>query len=192
MSSSNIKHNWYQTDDEVVLSIALKKLTKDDVMVEFKDRSFAVTANMPDNSVVTFSRQLYSDIEPEKCTFRVPSMKVELKMAKKTRCKWESLEEQEKEEQKHNKIQKSPDDWEKLSRDVEAQEKEEPGPQGEQAMQKLLQQVFKDADEDTQRAMMKSYLESNGTVLSTNWKEVGEKKVDMQKPEGVEFRKYGN
>jgi SGS domain len=28
-------------------------------------------------------------------------------------------------------------------------------------------------DDDTRRAMMKSYTESNGTVLSTNWQEVG-------------------
>jgi suppressor of G2 allele of SKP1 len=38
-------------------------------------------------------------------------------------------------------------------------------------------------DEDTRRAMMKSFVESNGTVLSTNWKEVGEKPVEFKHPE---------
>jgi suppressor of G2 allele of SKP1 len=41
-------------------------------------------------------------------------------------------------------------------------------------------------DENQQRAMMKSYVESNGTVLSTNWNEVGSKKVECSPPEGME------
>jgi suppressor of G2 allele of SKP1 len=48
------------------------------------------------------------------------------------------------------------------------------------------------ADPDTQRAMMKSYQESNGTVLSTNWKEVGTGEVEMKPPEGMEYRTYSS
>lgn len=33
--------------------------------------------------------------------------------------------------------------------------------------------VCAQGDEDQRRAMMKSFVESNGTVLSTNWSEVG-------------------
>lgn len=33
--------------------------------------------------------------------------------------------------------------------------------------------------------------ESNGTVLSTNWKEIGAKKVDCTPPEGQEAKHYG-
>lgn len=33
-------------------------------------------------------------------------------------------------------------------------------------------------------------VESNGTVLSTNWKEVGAKKVDGSPPDGMEMRKW--
>jgi hypothetical protein len=45
-------------------------------------------------------------------------------------------------------------------------------------------------DEDTRRAMMKSFVESNGTVLSTNWQEVGAKRIDCTPPEGMELRKW--
>ena len=33
-------------------------------------------------------------------------------------------------------------------------------------------------------------MESGGTVLSTNWKEVGEKQVDVKPPDGMEYKKW--
>ena len=51
--------------------------------------------------------------------------------------------------------------------------------------------IYANADEDTRRAMMKSYVESNGTALSTNWKEVGAGKVETKPPQGMEARKFG-
>ena len=32
--------------------------------------------------------------------------------------------------------------------------------------------------------------ESGGTVLSTNWGEVGNKKIDVKTPDGMEYKKY--
>lgn len=46
----------------------------------------------------------------------------------------------------------------------------------------FFKKLYKDADEDTRRAMMKSYIESNGTALSTNWGEVGKGKVETSPP----------
>ncbi len=37
----------------------------------------------------------------------------------------------------------------------------------------FFKKIFSQGDDDQRRAMMKSYVESNGTVLSTNWNEVG-------------------
>lgn len=39
--------------------------------------------------------------------------------------------------------------------------------------------------------MMKSFQESNGTVLSTNWAEVGSKKVECTPPDGMEAKPWG-
>lgn len=62
--------------------------------------------------------------------------------------------------------------------------------QGDEALNALLKGIYKDASDDTRRAMMKSFQESNGTVLSTNWAEVGAKKVEPQPPAGMEVKKY--
>ena len=38
--------------------------------------------------------------------------------------------------------------------------------------------------------MNKSFQESNGTVLSTNWGEVGAGQVDAKPPDGMEARRF--
>jgi suppressor of G2 allele of SKP1 len=63
-------------------------------------------------------------------------------------------------------------DWDKVEKEVQKEEKEEKL-EGDAAVMKFFREIFKDADEDTRRAMMKSYQESGGKSLSTNWEEVG-------------------
>lgn len=78
--------------------------------------------------------------------------------------------------------------WDQLAKEVEKQEEEET--KGEQALQALFQKIYGSADENTRRAMNKSFMESGGTVLSTNWNEVGSKKVDVKPPDGCEYKQF--
>jgi len=55
----------------------------------------------------------------------------------------------------------------------------------------FFKKLYKDANPDVRRAMMKSYQESNGTSLSTNWDEVGKKTVETMPPEGMEAKPWG-
>lgn len=49
---------------------------------------------------------------------------------------------------------------------------------GGDAVDGFFKKLYAGADPDTRRAMIKSYVESKGTSLSTNWSEVGSKTME--------------
>ncbi|KAJ5345122.1 hypothetical protein N7452_003126 [Penicillium brevicompactum] len=98
--------------------------------------------------------------------------------------------ESSKEPEQHGK---GPKDWDKVLADLDAEEKassgskvnastdgaadmddeEEPGD-----VDAFFKKLYAGADDDTRRAMIKSFTESQGTSLSTNWSDVGKGKVN--------------
>lgn len=54
----------------------------------------------------------------------------------------------------------------------------------------FFKKLFKNATPEQQRAMMKSFTESNGTSLSTDWNDVKGRTVETVPPEGVEAKKW--
>ncbi|KAI1813778.1 oxidosqualene:lanosterol cyclase [Poronia punctata] len=81
---------------------------------------------------------------------------------------------------------KGPKDWDHL--DAGDDDDEDAAENGD--VNSFFQKVYKGADEDTRRAMMKSFIESNGTALSTSWDDAKSKTYKTQPPDGVEARKW--
>jgi len=84
-------------------------------------------------------------------------------------------------------------DWDAIGRNIEKQEEDERKEGGEGAFQNFLQTIYKDADEDARRAMIKSYQTSGGTVLNCNWDEVSKKdyeKDDRVAPKGQQWKTW--
>ena len=55
----------------------------------------------------------------------------------------------------------------------------------------FFKKLYSGATPETRRAMMKSFTESNGTALSTNWEEVSKGKVETQPPDGMQAKSWG-
>ncbi|KAB5529025.1 SGS domain-containing protein [Coniochaeta sp. 2T2.1] len=77
-----------------------------------------------------------------------------------------------------------PKNWEKVA--AEAGDDDDDG----KDVNYFFKQLYKGATPEQQRAMMKSFVESNGTALSTDWEDVSKRKVETVPPEGVDVRKW--
>ncbi|XP_034710883.1 protein SGT1 homolog isoform X1 [Vitis riparia] len=205
-SKPKYRHVYYQKPQEVVVTIFAKGVPDENVVVDFGEQILSVSIDVPGDVAYHFQPRLFGKIIPDKCRYEVLSTKIEIRLAKAEEIQWTSLE-FSKENTVPQRINVStiagvasqrptyPSsktklvDWDKLEAQVKKEEKEEKL-DGDAALNKFFRDIYKDADEDTRRAMQKSFVESNGTVLSTNWKEVGSKKVEGSPPDGMEMKKW--
>ena len=108
---------------------------------------------------------------------------------KREKTNEKSLE--EKNERRESRMNASPYDekWKQIALEGELEEELETL-DGDAALNKMFEDLYRNADEDQKRAMMKSFVESNGTVLSTDWGDVGGKTVEPQVPDGMKMKTY--
>ncbi|RHZ67226.1 hypothetical protein Glove_302g34 [Diversispora epigaea] len=198
LSQSRVRHEWYQNESFVIISIFIKNLKKEVVDVYFADRSVSVTVKMPTGSDYSLELDpLAHEISPKESKFEVLSTKIEIKIKKSNiGVRWGVLEgedllpgslEKPSEKLSYPSSAKHAKNWDKLEKEIS---KEQDKPEGEAALNSLFQQLYRDADDDTKKAMLKSYTESNGTCLSTNWSEVNKGKVETKPPEGMIAKKW--
>ncbi|XP_074281743.1 protein SGT1 homolog B-like [Silene latifolia] len=200
LAKPKFRHEFYQKPEEVVVTIFAKGIPAKSVAVDYGEQILSVTIDIPGEEPYHFQPRLFGKVVPAKCRYDVLSTKIEIRLTKAEAVHWTSLEftKDIAVVQKVNvsaPVQRPPYpsskkiDWDKLEAQVKKEEKDEKL-DGDAALNKFFQDIYKDADEDTRRAMQKSFVESNGTVLSTNWKEVGTKKVEGSAPDGMEMRKW--
>ncbi|KAJ7974124.1 protein SGT1-like [Quillaja saponaria] len=198
------RHEFYQKPEEVVVTIFAKGIPKNSVAVDFGEQILSLSIAVPGEDIYHFQPRLFGKIIPAKCRYEVLSTKVEIRLAKAESVHWTSLEFSKEsivpqmanvssvagaERPSYPSSKPKRVDWDKLEAQVKKEEKEEKL-DGDAALNKFFRDIYQDADEDTRKAMSKSFVESNGTVLSTNWKEVGSKKVEGSPPDGMEVKKW--
>ncbi|KFP98359.1 Suppressor of G2 allele of SKP1, partial [Leptosomus discolor] len=192
-------YDWYQTESQVIVTIMIKNAQKDDVSVQFSEKEMNASVRLPSGEDYNLKLVLLHSIVPEQSTFKVLSTKVEIKMKKPEAVRWEKLEGQG---ESPKLKQFTPDtqhlypssshytrNWDKLVVEIKEEEKNEKL-EGDAALNKLFQQIYSDGTDEVKRAMNKSFMESGGTVLSTNWSDVGKRKVEVNPPDDMEWKKF--
>ncbi|XP_029930330.1 protein SGT1 homolog isoform X1 [Myripristis murdjan] len=191
-----VKHDWYQTESQVIVTIMAKNVPKDGLCIHFKERELFAKVQLASGQDYSLNFNLLHSIVPQQSTYKILATKVEIKMKKTEAIRWEKLEGEGQESNiKHFTPNQYPSsshytrNWDKVVVDISEEEKKEKL-EGDAALNKLFQQIYSDGSDEVKRAMNKSFTESGGTVLSTNWKDVGRRKVEMSPPDDMEFKQY--
>ncbi|XP_055701436.1 protein SGT1 homolog [Phlebotomus papatasi] len=176
----SVRHDWYQSDTSVVVTVLLKNATEKNYSVKIEAETLDVTADG-----YSLHLELLNPINPDQSSHKTTPSKIEIVLKKVTGERWDSLQ---KTEQPAKPVQLHKRDWDRIAKETELKEAEEA--KGEEGLQNLFQKIYGDSSDEVRKAMNKSFSESGGTVLSTNWAEVGAKKVDVKPPDGTEFKKW--
>ncbi|KWU44825.1 SGS-domain-containing protein, partial [Rhodotorula sp. JG-1b] len=196
----------YQTEREVVVSVFIRNVKEEDLKIDVQPRALSLTVSLPTGSDVVFDVDpLAHDIDVEASSHRVLQPKIELKLVKKQGgIKWTKLEGEDESlptpqadtrhaypsssRKQHNWdaiVKQSAEEDDELAKDFS----KNPNAGGDSALNEMFQKLYADATDDQRRAMIKSYQESNGTSLSTNWEEVSKGKVETSPPESMIAKK---
>lgn len=150
---------------------------------------------------------LFHAVDPTTSTHEVLSTKLSLKLAKKERgIKWSSLEATSEQATVPTKMatpsstskgiayptssRSGAKNWDALEREAVKDAEEWEKPDGDAAANKLFRDLFKNATPEVRRAMEKSYVESNGTALSTDWEKVSKGRVETVPPDSMVAKKW--
>ncbi|KAH8927558.1 SGS-domain-containing protein [Atractiella rhizophila] len=206
-----IRHEWYQTDTHIYISIFIRSVppstSQDVVTLTASSLHLSLPSPASPGSTVEFLIEpLAHEVKPETKVVRFLTPKVEVAVEKKDRGnRWGVLEGEEKVVSKmaegsdggrgYPTSSKKKTNWdaleaEQIKEEDQGPDKDDPNTGGDRELNRLFQKLYKGATDEQRLAMMKSYQESNGTALSTNWDEVRKGKVETKPPDGMIAKKW--
>mmetsp|Transcript_16573 Transcript_16573/g.57828 ORF Transcript_16573/g.57828 Transcript_16573/m.57828 type:complete len:378 (-) Transcript_16573:172-1305(-) len=209
VAPSSVKYQYYQTPTHVTITVLAKGITAETAEIVIEDKSLVVRVVIGGFEMTVINGELYDPVVKDKASVKFLSTKVEIKLPKKEAFNWNELligacigDDPAKRAHPPPRTTSagatatatpysSKRDWRRLEKDCEAELAAE-APEGEEALNKLFQDIYGKATPETRRAMNKSFQTSGGTVLSTNWGEVGTTNYEeeRQAPAGMEWKTW--
>jgi suppressor of G2 allele of SKP1 len=170
-----VKHSWYQTSQSVFIDIFVRNIDPSALVVDHAGSELRVDlVSGSERETITFKLLNVCSLTK----YKVYSTKLSIELVKTVACEWKSLEtgnlECEHKPLKYPTSAKNPIDFDSIDCDDKTQTNAD--------IQAFFKDIYQQADPDAKRAMMKSLTESGGTVLSTNWSDVGGRKVEKRPP----------
>ncbi|EJP64546.1 CS domain-containing protein [Beauveria bassiana ARSEF 2860] len=209
----------FQSNTNMSVSIFSKGVNKETLKVDFQPHSVHLDRVIyPSGEEREFQLDLWGEIDTTASKYTVTPNKVELSLVKKTPGKWAQLKSDGRPREAASssatagapKIESvsatqtfvepkapaaagpayptssrtGPKNWDALDVGEDGKEDED----GD--VNSFFKKLYKGATPEQQRAMMKSFTESNGTSLSTDWNDVKGRTVETIPPEGVQATKW--
>ncbi|KRZ77846.1 Suppressor of G2 allele of SKP1 -like protein [Trichinella papuae] len=191
----SVKFDWYQSDETVTVTVKVNDVNKDDLIVKFGLKFLHLKWKQCDTPFM-LQLDLSAEIIPDQSHYKVFPNKIELKLRKRNPCYWYALEDAERNSTQASETcgtssyptssVKAAKNWDQIVK----QETEEIEKEDSSTLNGFFQKLYDDCDDDQKRAILKSLVESHGTVLSTDWSEVSKRHVDCRPPEGTEWKKF--
>jgi suppressor of G2 allele of SKP1 len=214
-----ISYKWHQTDNRVYIEInfALKK--KEDLNITIGNRKVSISFPVDGSSNYELNLDLFDEIDAQNSAYNVHLNRIEVQLEKILKGRnWTLLERPDSVNEKiletvvpkpvgqdnaapqgvpsYPSSSKTKKDWSKIDREIEEDMKKNKDDYAdEDPLNKFFKEIYKNSDENTRKAMMKSFQTSGGTVLSTNWDEVKQKDYEGKDrpdaPNGQEYKEWG-
>lgn len=94
---SKIRHEWFQTENFVTVTVFIKKAKADDVKIIFTDRALSLSVKLPSGTDYSLELDpLAHEIVPSESAYSVLGTKIEIKLKKKDLgIRWGTLEGEE-------------------------------------------------------------------------------------------------
>ena len=172
-----INYSWYQTDNNVGITLKYKIKDQKQVSVNVGEdqQNVEIVIKLDDNTESQLSLCLFSTVEKQvKIQANLQTVEVIFEKREK-QINWIELQSNQshsQQEQKSDQIEQEPTfypssnkvkrDWNKIDKELEKELEKNPE---EDAMNKLFKQIYANGNEETRRAMIKSFQTSGGTVL---------------------------
>lgn len=164
-----IRHSWYQSPTIVYIDMFAKNIDPAQVHATLKGSKLCITIQ---GESVNFDLSH----ECSTVTFKVYSVKVSFELKKSASEEWKSLQIDTANTGNTSSVYPT-----SARKPLHLDSLNEADDQSND-VQDFFKKLYAQADEDTRRAMLKSMSESGGTVLSTNWADVGSRTVDRRPP----------